>query len=132
MLTNVDETDRGLHIVVVNRATGSVEMAQIFDTYKYSYGFDDFIKDDIPEDHIIIAACKDDCVTNLSDDAKQWFADLGSKEIWNLKYRQSFAFIGKTGKQEVNEKRAEHARDEASVCQIFVLSDDVDYAFDKS
>ena len=57
---------------------------------------------------------------------------MGSNEIDQLQYRESFAFIGKTGKQEVNEKRAEHARDEASVCQIFVLSDDVDYAFDKS
>ena len=30
---------------------------------------------------IVIAACKDDCVTNLSEAGKQWFIDMGSEDI---------------------------------------------------
>ena len=43
---------------------------------------------------VIIAACMDECFTNLSRTVKQWFTDMGSLAINHLKYRSSFAFIG--------------------------------------
>ena len=64
----------------------------------------------MPNGHIVVAACKDDCVTNLSTAGKKWFFDMGSKEIWNLGYRQGFSFIGINGQNTtgfgVFEKRA--------------------------
>ena len=67
----------------------------------------------------MVAACKDECVTNLTDVSKKWFADLGSEEIWNLKYRDAFCFIGKKGKV-VNEKRSSKSNKETvSVTKIF-------------
>ena len=41
---------------------------------------------------------------------------MGSKEIWNVGYRESFAFIGISGKKTiVIEKRAMHKKDKVSV-----------------
>ena len=57
---------RGLHIVIINNISGHIEMQEIFDTYKFSNGFDRFIANPIPEGYIIVAACKDECVSALS------------------------------------------------------------------
>ena len=68
----------------------------------------------------MVAACKDDCVTNLSENAKKWFADLGSQEIYNLEYRQSFVFIGITGQKEnCQEKRGTLANEQVQITQVF-------------
>ena len=85
---------RGLHIVIVNPANGKVEFAQVFDTHKAPDNFDNFIKKVMPDRHIIIAACKDDCKQHLSDQARVWFGSMGSFEIYGLIYRKGFAFIG--------------------------------------
>ena len=57
---------RGLHIVIINPKTGIVENAKVFDTYKSSDEFDDFISSGIPYGYIIVAACKDECSRRLS------------------------------------------------------------------
>ena len=73
-------------------------MAKAFDTYKDSGMFDQFIKESIPTGHIIVAACKDDCMAKLSLEGRKWFQNLGSKQIWNVQYRCGFVFIGAAGR----------------------------------
>lgn len=74
---------RGLHIVVINPESGMVESAKAFDTYKSSEGLDKFLDTaTIPDRHIVITACKDDCVTHLSDKAKRWLYNLGSTQAF--------------------------------------------------
>lgn len=74
------DNSRGLHLVIINPFTGIVEMAQVFDTYQDGACFADFIKwYDIPDGYIIVAACKDDCVSKLTDKGKEFFAKMGSK-----------------------------------------------------
>lgn len=51
----------------------------------------------------MIAACKDDMATKLFTEGKEWFAKMGSNTIFNVAYRQSFAFIGQIGRNQVNE-----------------------------
>ena len=97
---------RGLHIVVVNPKTGKIEVSRVFDTHKSSSEFEEFISTRVPTDHIVIAACKGECVKGLSDKAKEWFYNMGSQEIFRLCYRQGFVFIGKSGRLEPHEKRA--------------------------
>ena len=97
---------RGLHIVLVNSANGKVEVAQAFDTSASAQGFDNFIANELDEGYYVVAACKDDCVTNLSQAGKKWFASMGSTEIWNLEPKQGFAFIGKSKGTVANERRA--------------------------
>lgn len=107
---------RGLHIVLINPSTGKVEMAKVFDTYKSSDELDTWIdKGTIPADYIVVAACRDDCVTRLSEMAKTWFTNMGSKQITNLQPHQGFAFIGSIGKGQANEERAEAEADQVQV-----------------
>ena len=116
---------RGLHIVVVNAANGKVEVAKVFDTYKSSSAFEKFIDHSFPEGFIILAACQDDCVTKLSQKSRNWFVQLGSKEILKLKYRQGFAFIGISGRKEANESRSARQKDSALVKQVVHLNPEV-------
>ena len=84
--------------MVMNTRNGKVETSQVFDTYKSSEKFEAFIDKKIPAGFMVIAACKDDCTTNLSTKAKDWFADMGASGIYQcLKYRKAFAFVGFTG-----------------------------------
>lgn len=101
---------RGLHIVIINPFIGTIIKSQIFDTYESSKSIDEFIKLPIPENHIIIAACKDDCVTNLSQNTIEWFEKMGSKEIRNLTYGCGFSFIS-MGQPDANESRAKLQKD---------------------
>lgn len=64
---------------------GKVIYAQVFDTYKTSEEFEIFLLyDEVPDGAIVIAACKDECWTSFSDTCKQWFENMGSKEIFKL------------------------------------------------
>ena len=84
---NENNHHRGLHIVVINPSTGKAQTAQSFDTYESSALLDYFISAPIPDGYIVAAACRDDCVSQLSEESKQWFESMGSKEIWNVGYR---------------------------------------------
>ena len=50
-----------------------IEIAKVFDTYKSSDELDKFIDSGIPKGSIVVASCMDDCVSNLSSKAKNWF-----------------------------------------------------------
>lgn len=69
---------RGLHLVIINGGNGEVETAKVFDTFSDSEKFLEFIRKEIREGSVVVAACKDDCVINLSLEAKYWFANMGS------------------------------------------------------
>ena len=103
---------------------GKVKFGKVFDTYKSSIGLEEFINTIDPlknMGYIIVAVCKDDCITNLSDHVKKFFEDLGSKELKNLEYRQGWALIGIYGKKAAHEKRAIQKNCEVSVTDIFLL-----------
>ena len=97
---------RGLHIVIINPENGHISFAGVFDTYTSSEHLEKFIAHDVPRNHIIVAACKDECVKSLSLEAKLWFGDMGSEEIFNVGHQCGFAFIGISGRKHVTEKRA--------------------------
>ena len=60
-----------MYIVVINPNNGKVEASKVFDTHEESEQFDEFITtDSYPDGFIIAVACKDDCITKLSDNAK--------------------------------------------------------------
>ena len=100
-----------------------MEAARVFDTYKTSEQLNSFILECILPKSIVVAACKDECVTNISPEAIKWFDDMGSLEIKELTHRQGFAFIGVNGIKKANEKRASLLKDEVSVTQIFTVED---------
>ena len=58
------------------------------------------------KDYIVVAACKDECWTTLSEHSKKWFISMGSHEIKRLERRDGFVFIGRHGMDtEANERR---------------------------
>lgn len=60
---------KGLHIVLLNGKTGKMETIECFDTSDKKMEceeLDAFIESEIPNGFIVIAACKDDCVSGLS------------------------------------------------------------------
>ena len=62
---------KGLHLVTVNAQTGKIKSAQVFETS--SSEFETFIENEgVPTGDIIVIACKDECVSNLSDIVKIW------------------------------------------------------------
>ena len=83
MKSNINGHFRGLHIVLINPESGQNICQGIFDTYKSSDQFEAFLREQppIPAGTIVIAACKDDCVTNLSEIGKKWFSSMGSNYI---------------------------------------------------
>lgn len=107
---------RGLHVAIIEPASGQVEVAQVFDTYDSPDKFDEFIAThELQDGFIVVVACMDDCVTKLSQKAKDWFESLGSREIWNLEKKHGFAFIAVKGRGEANEKRAREEGEKVSV-----------------
>ena len=79
---------------MVDASTGEVTNAKAYDTYKCSEVMEYFIDNLLPDNHIVVAACQDDCANRLSVKIKAWFKELGSKEIDNVQYRSGFVFIG--------------------------------------
>ena len=67
-------------MVVLNPQSGQVQFAKAFDTYQSSAELDKAIGK-IADNSIVIAACQDDCVTNLSQSGKQLFRSMGSQQI---------------------------------------------------
>ena len=125
MAINESGNHRGLQLAVIDPQDGHVVYSFCFDTYKSSENLDTFISEaKIPAGYIVAAACKDDCTKALSQKAKAWLSELGSKEIGNVEYRQAFAFISKVGSQDAaNEKRATSAEDQVNVTQLFKSTD---------
>lgn len=79
MKRNENKTFRGLHIVVIDHTNGEIKNAKVFDTHKSSELLEDFINTTIPEGHIVVAACKEDCFEKLSPKVVQWFTAMGSE-----------------------------------------------------
>ena len=100
-------------------------MAQAFDTSYRSNSFNVFVKSfiDLYEGYIVAAACKDDCMKSMSKTGLGWFEFLGSKQIWEMKYRHGYAFIAKAGKPEPipNEKLSRKQEDKVFVTQVFTI-----------
>ena len=112
---------RGLHVVIIDPKTGKTHWAQVFDTYDDAMAFQEFVtKAKVPDGHIVAIACKDDCVRRLDASGRNWLKDLGSKDIWNLQYREAFALIAVAGDpSRINEKRGIWLNKAVEVTQIF-------------
>ncbi|KAM9566697.1 protein FAM3B isoform 1-T1 [Guaruba guarouba] len=89
---------RGINIAIVNYKTGKVTSTKFFDMWEgdHSREMMAFIKN-APEESLLLMVTHDDGSTRLKNDAKKSVEELGSKEIWNMKFRSSWAFIAAKG-----------------------------------
>uniref|UniRef100_A0A8D2LIQ3 Family with sequence similarity 3 member B n=1 Tax=Varanus komodoensis TaxID=61221 RepID=A0A8D2LIQ3_VARKO len=72
---------RGINIAIVNY---------------YSEAMADFIRK-APQGSLLFMVTHDEGSTRLKENGKKAIAELGSKEIWNLKFRSSWVFIAAKG-----------------------------------
>ncbi|NXP52436.1 FAM3B protein, partial [Heliornis fulica] len=80
---------RGINIAIVN-------CNSLIDSTEHSGEMIAFIKN-APEGSLLLMTTHDDGSTRLKNDAKKLVQELGSKEIWNMKFRSSWAFIAAKG-----------------------------------
>ncbi|XP_009976326.1 PREDICTED: protein FAM3B [Tauraco erythrolophus] len=89
---------RGINIAIVNYKTGQVDSTRFFDMWEgdHSEEMMTFIEN-APEGSLFLMVTHDDGSARLKDVAKKLLEELGSKEIWNMKFRSSWAFIAAKG-----------------------------------
>ncbi|NXH66849.1 FAM3B protein, partial [Hydrobates tethys] len=68
----------------------------VIDSTDHSGEMVTFIKN-APEGSLLLMVTHDDGSTRLKNDAKKLVEELGSEEIWNMKFRSSWAFIAAKG-----------------------------------
>ncbi|KFV47238.1 Protein FAM3B, partial [Tyto alba] len=68
----------------------------VIDSTDHSGEMMTFIKN-APEGSLLLMVTHDDGNARLKNDAKKLVEELGSKEIWNMKFRSSWAFIAAKG-----------------------------------
>ncbi|KGL98333.1 Protein FAM3B, partial [Charadrius vociferus] len=82
-------------ISVINLPFRVIECC-VIDSTDHSREMVTFIKN-APEGSLLLMVTHDDGSTQLKNDAKKLVEELGSKEIWNMKFRSSWAFIAAKG-----------------------------------
>ena len=90
---------RGLNVGVFDESTGKLIQSQSFDLFGNSHNADGFadLIEQLPEKQIVALAIQDDASINLSERAKQACESIGSALIRDLKFRSSWAIVGRKG-----------------------------------
>lgn len=91
---------RGIVAVVVDATVGIITFAGIFDTSASPDESDDLAAfiEELRDGEIVALACKDDCSESLNDRARAAIEmKLGSKEVWDVGFRDSWCLVGKIG-----------------------------------
>uniref|UniRef100_H3B5X4 FAM3 metabolism regulating signaling molecule B n=1 Tax=Latimeria chalumnae TaxID=7897 RepID=H3B5X4_LATCH len=90
--------ERGINIAIVDAKTGKCVSTKFFDLWATdaSGPMIEFIKS-APEGSLLLMVTHDEGSTKLTNDAKKVIEELGSKEIRNLRFRSSWAFIAAKG-----------------------------------
>ena len=94
--------DRGLHVMMVDEASGIITETQVFDTSAESGAHsssDQFISliEAQPQGRLVAIAIKEEAIAHMSDDAKRACESIGSALIWRVGHGDSWAIVGRKG-----------------------------------
>ncbi|CAD5116276.1 DgyrCDS5183 [Dimorphilus gyrociliatus] len=94
---DLNDAGRGFNIAIVNPKTKSYSRIGRFDTYLQDSSNLEIFLEMLNEGDIILAVVNDDASRKLTETARRLFSDLGSAMIQNLKFRDSWIYIGQKG-----------------------------------
>ncbi|MFP4099339.1 interleukin-like EMT inducer domain-containing protein [Coleofasciculus sp.] len=91
---------RGLNVAVIDEVTGQPLVCTTFDTFLPGNAdrFADLVEQ-LPSGLIVAIAVKDDGSANLNQRAKRACQSLGSRQVYGLRFRTSWALIGQKDAQ---------------------------------
>ncbi|XP_032331093.1 protein FAM3A isoform X1 [Camelus ferus] len=94
-----DNVGRGLNIALVNGVSGELIEARAFDMW--AGDVNDLLKFIRPlhEGTLVFVASYDDPATKMNEETRKLFSDLGSKNVKDLAFRDSWVFVGAKGVQ---------------------------------
>lgn len=94
-----DNVGRGLNIALVNGVSGELIEARAFDMW--AGDVNDLLKFIRPlhEGTLVFVASYDDPATKMNEETRKLFSELGSKNVKDLAFRDSWVFVGAKGVQ---------------------------------
>ncbi|XP_049623021.1 protein FAM3A isoform X1 [Suncus etruscus] len=92
-----DNVGRGLNIALVNGVSGELIEARAFDMW--AGDVNDLLKFIRPlhEGTLVFVASYDDPATKMNDETRKLFSELGSRNVRDLAFRDSWVFVGAKG-----------------------------------
>ncbi|CAH1783634.1 unnamed protein product [Owenia fusiformis] len=93
----VNDAGRGFNIAVVDPTTKDILRLGRFDTYAQDSSLLEIFLEQVEDGQIVVAVTNDDASTKLNNHAKELFNKLGSSQIQNVRFRDTWAMAGMKG-----------------------------------
>lgn len=96
MALTKESSKRGMNIIALDGPAHKVIFQKTYDTNADKGASDEMVRDikQAAVGSVIIATVRDEATQHLSQEAKNIFVKMGSKEIKNLGFQESWAFVG--------------------------------------
>ena len=90
---------RGFHVVILSTTNGGVSKKNVFDTFMTESASSEMVQfiDSSPDGSIVIIAVVDAAARKLTQDARNYIANLGSSYVAGLGYRETLALVTSKG-----------------------------------
>lgn len=103
----LEKPNRGINVAVLAGQNHEAIFVKTYDTFGSEKASEQLAADlaTVPLGSVIVAAVRDEASSKLTQSVKDFFSNMGSKEINQLQYRDGWLFLGIKGTKSHVEKR---------------------------